>query len=56
MLDNLRRLTGDVAEWKRMGEAAAESIRERFDRERGIENLEAIYREAMDLGRLDSAN
>ena len=51
LLANLRAITSDIARWSALGSAAAESVRERFDRDRGIENLESIYREAIELGR-----
>lgn len=48
---HLHALTSDPALWSRMGHAAAASVRERFDRDRGIENLESIYREALALSK-----
>lgn len=47
LLGHLAGLTGDPLRWAAMGRAAAASVRERFDRERGIANLEAVYREAL---------
>jgi colanic acid/amylovoran biosynthesis glycosyltransferase len=47
LLAHLRRITADPNYWRTLGTAAAASVRERFDRDRGIENLEAIYEEAL---------
>ena len=51
LLANLRSITSDSERWKKLGDAAAASIRENFDRERGIEKLEAVYAEALDLAK-----
>ncbi len=48
LLANLRAITADPARWRALGDAAAASVRENFDRERGIEKLEAVYAEALD--------
>lgn len=48
--ENLRILIEHPDRWRAMGAAAASRVRERFDRERGIEKLEAVYREALELG------
>lgn len=50
LLANLQAITADSERWRKLGEAAAASIRENFDRERGIEKLEAVYAEALALG------
>ena len=51
LLTNLRNLFSDTVTWRAMGDAAATSVRDRFDRDRGIANLEAIYEEALRLGK-----
>ncbi|MCP5539705.1 MAG: glycosyltransferase [Akkermansiaceae bacterium] len=56
LLKNLRRMINRLEEWREMGRQAAASVRENYDQERGIENLEAIYLEALRIwqtGRAD---
>ncbi len=48
LLANLRAITGDEGRWRALGAAAAASVRERFDRDRGIERLEDVYLEAIE--------
>lgn len=51
LLANLRAVTRDPSLWRKLGDAAAASVRENFDRERGVEKLETVYAEALDLAK-----
>ena len=47
LFDNLMKMVNHPDRWRGMGDEAGEVVRERFDQERGILNLESIYREAL---------
>ena len=49
LLNNLRKILNRQETWQQMSSDAAASIREMFDSKKGIENLEAIYLEAIDI-------
>ncbi len=49
LLNNLRKILNRQETWQQMSSDAAASIRETFDSKKGIENLEAIYLEAIDI-------
>ena len=51
LLDNLRRLATEPGLWQRIGTAAARQVRENFEQSAQIARLEAIYDEAIRLGK-----
>ena len=51
LLDNLHRLAGEPGLWQRIGAAAATQVRENFEHTAQIARLEAIYDEAIRLGK-----
>lgn len=51
LLDNMRRLVHEHDLWWRLGQAAAKDVRENFEQTAQIAKLEAIYDEAIRLGR-----
>lgn len=54
LLDNMKRLAHEEGLWQRIGQAAAEDVRENFEQTAQIAKLEAIYDEAIRLGRPQS--
>lgn len=53
LLDNLFRLAREDGLWQKIGDAAARDVRENFEHSAQIAKLEAIYDEAIRLGRID---
>lgn len=51
LLDNMKRLAYEDGLWQRIGAAAAADVRENFEQSAQIAKLEAIYDEAIRLGR-----
>jgi colanic acid/amylovoran biosynthesis glycosyltransferase len=51
LLDNLFRLAREQGLWQRIGQAAANDVREKFEQGRAIAALENIYDEAIRLGK-----
>jgi colanic acid/amylovoran biosynthesis glycosyltransferase len=54
LLDNMLRLAREDGLWQRIGAAGAASVRENFEHSAQIAKLEAIYDEAIRLGRVDA--
>ena len=51
LLDNMRRFAADESLWREMGEAASQDMRDNFEHSAQIAKLEAVYDEAVEIGK-----
>ena len=51
LLENMRRFAADESLWRTMGEAASQDMRDNFEHSAQIAKLEAVYDEALEIGK-----